>query len=659
MKYSLFFCLSIILFSIKSFAPVAWSDYPVYPGSDLGVNYSPAKTTFKVWAPKASEVMLRLYSTGNAGQVLDSINLTKSNNGTWSISITKDLKNLYYTFQVLQEDKWLLESPDIYAKAVGLNGKRGMIVDLSKTNPEGWNRDRRPRFKNYNDIILYELHVRDFSIDPHSGILHKGKFLGLTETGTKNSDGESTGLDHLKELGITHVHLLPSFDFSSIDESAPQLNQYNWGYDPLNYNVPEGSYSTNPYDGNTRIREFKQMIKTFHDNGISVILDVVYNHTANRQSGFNQFVPGYYYRHNVDGSYSNGTGCGNETASERPMMRSFMNWSVAYWAKEYHIDGFRFDLMGIHDVETMNLLSETLYKIDPQVFIYGEGWAAGKSPLPENLRAVKGNVARLKDVAVFSDDIRDGIKGKWNDLTSKGFVSGQAGNAESVKFGIVGSTYHPQVDYSKVNYSKSAWAKEPAQCINYVSCHDDNTLYDRLKISNPGISEDSIIKMDLLSNAIILTSQGIPFLHAGEEMLRTKHGVANSYHSPDSINAIDWSRKTQYAFVNKYYKDLIRLRKDHPAFRMPSNTMIQQHLKFLDTNDPLVIAYMLTDHANNDSWKNILVIFNGNSEKHMLRIPTGKWNIVGEEAGINEHGSGYADGGIIILPATSTILLRQ
>jgi pullulanase len=341
------------------------------------------------------------------------------------------------------------------------------------------------------------------------------------------------------------------------------------------------------------------------------------------------------------------------------MMRKYMIESVVYWAKEYHLDGFRFDLMGVHDIETMNEISAALHKIDPTIFIYGEGWTAGNSPLAEDLRAVKKNVSKLDKIAAFNDDMRDGIKGGWSDVKSKGFVSGAAGNVESVKFGIVGSTQHAQIDYSKVNYSKAPWAAGPYQSINYVSCHDDNTLFDRLKISNPDASEADLIKMDKLSNAIVLTSQGVPFLHAGVEMLRTKQGVANSYNSPDSINQIDWSRKSKYKTVVDYYKELIELRKNHPAFRMPSTQMIQSHLSFLETKDTNIIAYQISRNANGDSWKNILVIFNGNTTDKRINIPEGNWMLAADGNTINEKGIKQVSAGETPIPATSTYILYE
>jgi len=645
---------------LASFKPAdknPFDSYPVYSGSDLGVKYSPLKTTFKVWAPKASEVKLRLYDAGEGGNAISTVDMAKGINGTWRAVISKNLKNKYYTFQIKQDGNWLLEAPDIYAKAVGINGHRGMVADMTATNPAGWQNDRRPMLKSADDIVIYETHIRDISINPNSGIKHKGKFLGLAESGTKSPDGESTGLDHIKELGVTHVHLLPSFDFNSIDEKKPN-EKYNWGYDPLNYNVPEGSYSTNPYDGNVRIKEFKTMVQAMHKKGLRVILDVVYNHTSDiKNSNFSQFAQGYFYRQNPDGSYSNATACGNEVASERPMVRKFMIESVVYWAKEYHLDGFRFDLMGVHDIETMNQISVALHKINPTIFIYGEGWTAGNSPLLESQRAVKINTAKLDKIAVFSDDMRDGLHGGWSNIKEKGFVSGAADKTESVKFGIVASTPNKQVDYSKVNYSKAPWAAQPYQTITYASCHDDNTLFDRLKISNPDASEADLIKMDKLANAIVLTSQGVPFLHSGAEMLRTKNGVANSYNSPDSINQIDWSRKTKYKAVFEYYKGLIALRKAHPAFRMPSTKMIQDNLKFIDTGDTGIIAYQISNNANGDKWKNILVVLNGNASAKNFKMPAGKWTLVADGETVNQKGIKTVGAGDFEVSGTAAYVL--
>jgi pullulanase len=652
------YSLSILpLFSAAQKQTSSFDNYPVYHGNDLGVNYSPTRTLFKVWAPTATEVILRLYEEGDGGNALRTMNLRKEKNGTWLATIQGDLKNQYYTFQVKHEGKWLDETADMYAKAVGVNGKRGMIIDLDDTNPENWRKDKRPRVKSYTDIIIYESHIRDISIDNGSGIKNRGKYLGLTEAGTKSHEGLSTGLDHLKELGITHIHLLPAFDFNSIDESKLELNKYNWGYDPLHYNVPEGSFSSDPYDGKVRIREFKQMVQALHAKQIGVVMDVVYNHTSNLKTPFNQFAPGYFYRHNKDGSYSNASACGNETASERAMMRKFMIESMSYWAKEYHIDGFRVDLMGIHDIETMNLIRDALNKIDRSIFVYGEGWTAGPSPMPEELRAVKKNTLKLKDIAAFSDDIRDGLRGPYSNSKEKGFVSGKPGNAESVKFGIVASTQHPDIDYKKVSYSKAPWAVHPHQAINYVSCHDDPTLFDRLIEANPNASEADIIKMDKLAQTAVLTSQGVAFIHSGAEMLRTKMGVHNSYNLPDSINLIEWSRKTKYKNVFDYYKGLIALRKNHVSFRMPTTAMIQKHLKFIDSKDPLFISYQIQD-VPGDKWKQIIVLLNGDKEPKNFELAPGKWNLAVDGELVSEKGNRELQGNIIVPATTAYILFK-
>jgi pullulanase len=595
-----------------------------------------------------------LYAAGDVGAASSTIDLTKGEAGTWEATINGDIKNQYYTFQTNIADKWLMESPDMYAKAVGLNGKRGMVIDMATTNPAGWAGDKRPVQKSFTDIVLYEMHVRDQTVSPNSGITNKGKFLGLVETGTRSPEGELTGLDHLKQLGVTHIHLLPSFDYSS-DEANP--NRYNWGYNPQNYNVPEGGYATNPYSGNVRIKEFKQMVKTMHSNGLRVILDVVYNHTSNVNGAvFTQFAPGYFYRHNADGSLSNGTGCGNETASEKAMMRKYMIESVAYWVREYHLDGFRFDLMGVHDIATMNAISDTLHKIDPTIFIYGEGWDAGRSPLPAEQRALKRNMQQVNQVAAFSDDIRDALRGAR--VKTKGFVSGEPGTGETVKYGIVASTQHPQVNYN-ISRSKAPWAKEPYQTITYASCHDDHCLFDRLKVANPNATEAELIQMDKLADATVFTSQGVPFIMAGEEFLRTKYGVSNSYNKPDSINQLDWSRKTKYKNLFEYYRGYIALRKHHPAFRMPSTAMIQQQLEFVPTGDSLVVGYRLKDHANGDKWKNILVLLNGNTSAKKVSIPAGNWSLVADEQRVDEKGIRNKITGTVELPATAAYVLYQ
>jgi pullulanase len=447
--------------------------YPVYNGKDLGLTYSPKAATFKIWAPTATAATLNLYKSDIGGNAVRSINMNKGENGVWQITLPENLKNSYYTFQVNIGNAWSEEVVDPYAKACGTNGLRAQVIDLKETNPVGWAQDKSPNFSSTNkqtDAVIYELHVRDASIHTSSGIKNKGKFLGLAEVGTKNSAGQSTGLSHIKELGVTHVHLLPFYDYNSVDETKAAV-QYNWGYDPVNYNIPEGSYSTNPADGKVRIKELKELIKTMHSNGLRIIMDVVYNHTAlTKNSNFNILVPDYYYRKRADGSFSDASSCGNETASDNAMFQKFMIESVVYWVKEYHIDGFRFDLMGIHDIETMNLISDTLHKIKPSIVLYGEGWTSSSSPLPDDKRALKKNAAKLNGIAVFSDDMRDGIKGSVFNINDRGFATGQIENSESVKFGIVAAGKHPQINYSKVNYSKEPYTAGPAGLINYADC---------------------------------------------------------------------------------------------------------------------------------------------------------------------------------------------
>ena len=641
LHYSIMFLITALLYSCNGNNKVlTYDDYPVYDGTDLELTYTPTASKFKLWAPTADDVKLLLYDNGDEGSATEIVDMYKSDNGTWETEIKENLKGKFYTFQLKIGEKWLDETPGMWVKATGINGKRAAIIDISETNPDGWENDVRPPLKNFTDIILYEVHVRDFSVSPNSGIKNKGKFLAFTEFGTKNSAGLSTGIDHLKELGITHVHLLPSYDFASIDESKPEENKYNWGYDPMNYNVPEGSYSTNPKDPKTRIFEFKKMVQALHSSGIRVIMDVVYNHTyTGEKSHLNLTAPGYFYRFNADSTWSNASGCGNETASERTMMRKFMVESVLHWATEYHVDGFRFDLMGIHDIETMNAIRAALDKIDPSIFIYGEGWTAAGSPLAEEKRAVKKNAKQLKNIAVFSDDIRDALKGSWMHSEVPGFVSGTDSLEESVKFGIVGGGTHPQVDYTKLIYSKESYVNNPTQIINYVSCHDDMCLVDKLNESKPENARvDELIRFNKLAQTIVFTAQGVPFIYAGEELYRNKKGVHNTYQSPDSINQIDWDFKTKNKDIYNYYQGLISLRKAHAAFRIPSQELVQKHLKFIDLQIPNVIAYTLTDHVNGEKWKDILVIYNGNRKAKSITIPEGVWNVVCHNGLINLNG---------------------
>lgn len=640
----------------------SYDKYPSYYGSDLELVYTPEQSVFTLWAPSADRVRLNLYASGEGGDPEEQAEMEKAGYGTWRIHIDRDLKGSFYTFQIEKNGKWLNETPGIWAKAVGINGNRAAVIDWNETNPEGWESDRSPELKMYSDIILYELHHRDFSIAPDSGIENKGKFLALTETGTKTPEGEATGLDHLKELGVTHIHILPSFDFATVDETRLDENHYNWGYDPKNYNVPDGSYSTDPANPVVRIREFKEMVKSLHQNGFRIVLDVVYNHTASTDhSNFDLTVPGYFYRQNADGSYSNASGCGNETASEREMVRHYIIESVKFWAREYHIDGFRFDLMGIHDIETMNRLRSELLEIDPTIFVYGEGWVAADSPLPFEQRAVKENVGQMEGIGVFNDEFRDGLKGSTFDEQEPGYASGNInGHFEPVKYGIVGGTDHPQVDYGGLLYCNAPYAGAPSQMINFVSCHDGYTLVDKLKLSVQGDhATDELIPIDKLVHTVLLTAQGIPFIRSGEEIMQDKQGEPNSYKSPDSINRIDWSLKAKNREVFDFIRGLIALRKAHPAFRIPTVEGLQQWLRFMDTGDSGVIAYTLGEYANNDEWKEILVAYNGNRHEAEIGIPEGEWNVVCRNGQIDPEGKDRLPGGSVKIAASSALILYR
>lgn len=632
-----------------------FASYPTYNGDDLEMTVTQKSTSFRLWSPKAQAVQVNLYNNGAYGQPYSTLDMTfHPENGTWTAEVPEPLYGKFYTFRVRQNDKWLKETPGVWAKGVGVNGNRAAIINLKDTDPEGWDKDSGPAVENFTDVILYEMHHRDFSMHPSSGIANKGKFLALTEPGTLSPDSLKTGIDHLKELGITHVHILPSYDYNSVDEANPQFNTYNWGYDPLNYNAPEGSYSTNPSDPTARIREMKEMIKALHDNGIGVVMDVVYNHTAtNDDSNFELTAPGYYHRHWDDGRYSDASGCGNETASDRQQMRDYIINSIKYWTKEYHIDGFRFDLMAIHDTETMTEAAKAIKEINPDAFIYGEGWTAGDSPLAPERRALKENVSKMDGIAVFSDDIRDAVKGHYSNAQDRGFATGKPGLEETVKIGIVASTNHPQVDYSKGANSKFAYASSPEMIVNYVSCHDDLTLTDKLLKSMPDASQSDRLNAAKLAQTIVFTSQGTPFMFAGEEIFRDKKGVHNSYKSPDSINAIDWGQKLTFSDQFNYYKNLIALRKAHPAFRMTSADQIAKHIVFdnIDSSKtPNLISYSITDNANGDSWKEIKVVFNGASSPQTVNIKKGNWTVIAKDYQINADGLGSSKGGKITLP---------
>ena len=611
--------------------------------------YSPRETVFKLHAPaNAKRVLVRIYAEGQGGKPLQTLRMKPAGKGMWSVTAKGDLKGRFYTFDIPTFN--LGETPGIFAKAVGVNGRRGAIINLEETNPEGWNADKRPPLASPADLVIYELHHRDFSIHPSSGIKHKGKFLALTE---------EKAISHLRQLGINAVHVLPSFDFASVDETRLDKPQYNWGYDPLNYNVPEGSYSTDPYRPEVRIREFKQMVQALHKAGIRVILDVVYNHTYDLSgSAFQRTWPDYFYRKRADGTYSDGSGCGNETASEQPLMRQFMIESMKHWAKEYHIDGFRVDLMGVHDIETMNRIQAEMQKIDPSIYIYGEGWSAGTCAYPQEKLATKANTAQMPGIGAFSDELRDALRGPFSDDRKPAFLAALNGNEESLKFGIVGAIAHPQVDMSQVNYSKKPWANQPTQMISYVSCHDDMCLTDRIRNSIPGITTAELIKLDLLAQTFVFTSQGVPFMLCGEEMLRDKKGVHNSFCSPDSINELNWTNLERYPQVFAYYKGLIALRKAHPAFRLGNAELVRKHLEFIKA-PANVVAYRLKDHAGGDAAKDIVVLLNANREAQVVDVPQGDYRAVVCDGVVNGDGLCTMKGGKVTVDAQSALILMS
>jgi pullulanase len=618
------------------------------------MTYTPEATTFKLFAPdNAKKVTLRIYQDGLGAKALKTVKMSHTGHELWTATVKGNLMGKFYTF-----DMGNGECPGVFAKAVGVNGNRGAIIDRTKTDPEHWCCDQGPVVKSPVDLVVYEMHHRDFSI-AREDAKYPGKFMALTEP---------WAIDHLKALGVNAIHILPSYDYGSVDETRLADNKYNWGYDPVNYNVPEGGYSTDPYKPEVRIREFKEMVKALHDANISVILDVVYNHTYDiEHSNFQRTYPDYYYRKTADGQYSNGSGCGNETASDQPMMRKFMIESVKYWINEYHIDGFRFDLMGCHDIETMNLIRKAVDEINPSIFIYGEGWSAGACAIPNEKLGMKANITQMPGIAAFSDEIRDALRGPFDDDTKPGWLasgirilksSELAVQKESMKFGIAGAIEHPQVDMTKVNYSKTPWALEPTQMMSYVSCHDDMCLVDRLKASLPGISETELIRLDLLAQTAVFTSQGVPFILSGEELLRTKQGVHNSFESPDSINHLDWGNKSKYPQVFDYYKNLIALRKNHPAFRLGSADLVRKHLEFLDTPEKTV-AYRLKNYAGRDDWRNIIVILNASKADTEITIPEGHYTIVCCDGQINEQGLGTLKGSKAIVDAQSALIIHD
>ena len=636
-------------------------DYEVYTGNDLGAVYSPKMTRFKVWAPEAESVKLNLYKQGEGDNLIEQHVMKKSVNGTYVFEKQGDCNGIYYTYTVVNHGEEQ-EAVDPYTKAAGVNGQRGMVINLAKTNPQGFELDGYRNPEHITDAIIYEGSVRDFTMDESSGVFHNGKFLGLTEANTTNHFGEATALDYISGLGVTHVQILPAFDFETVDEKN-QKAQYNWGYDPDNYNVPEGSYAVSPYDGAVRIQEMKQMVLALHSRGIGVIMDVVFNHTYRRDdSNLQKIVPGYYYRSDETG-YTNGSGCGNEVASDRPMVQKLIVDSLIYWAKEYHIDGFRFDLMGVLDIDTMNVIAERLKEIRPDIYLYGEGWNGGPSSLAEEKRAFKASAKKMPGIGMFNDDIRDTIKGSVFYDDHLGFVNGGTHLENALRYGITGAVAHPQVDYDA--YGSKPWAKEPGQSINYVSCHDNYTLWDKLSVSCPEASEEKKKAMNRLCAAIVFTSQGVPFIQAGEEFLRSKplpekKGFAeNSYNMPDAVNSIKWDNIHEYPDMIAYYKGLMALRKAHPVFRMQSEAEMTQNLCFLSDTPENVVAYLLKGKGADDTPENILVIFNGNDEEILYNLPEGKWKILVDDKTAGADGKKNISEKTDVEPLSALVLEKE
>ena len=601
------------------------------PSLDNECVYTPRQTKFAFWSNVAEQMEVQLYEDAQQ-DAYRTIPLTKTENDFWQATVKGDLLGLYYTVRSFQNNQWSAESPGIFAKAVSVNGARAAIIDMRETDPEGWTNDSRPAMPDETDIVVYETHIRDFTMSPHSGVVHKGKFLGMAECA-----------DYLSELGVTHVQILPFFDYGSIDETTLAKNRYNWGYDPVNYNAPEGGYSSDPYNPVVRIREAKEMIQALHAAGIRVIMDVVYNHTYNAEGcALGRVVPYYFYRMNEDGTYANGSGCGNETASDHEMMRRFMVASVCYWAKEYHIDGFRFDLMGIHDQETMRQIRAALDEIDPTILTYGEGWAAMSPAYPYEELAMKQWTYKMPRVGAFSDDIRNALIGSPFDH-ERGFASGNPASAKDVMRGLIAC---PE------------WSGEPMQHVSYITCHDNYCLRDRIDISATGETEQTKIRMSKLAQTAVLVSQGMSFIYGGEELYRTKRGVDNSYQSPDSINIIPWENKIQYNDLYAYYREMIAIRRAHKGFRLGSKEAVKEHVEFLDTDNEHLIIYAIKDLEGIDSAKTLIVLLNGGSQSAEAEVPEADYTVLAHDGQANNKaGLGRIQTGhIVVEPYSATIL---
>ena len=618
-----------------------------YAGNDLGATWGPEKTQFRLWAPTADSVQICLYKTGDAeaDDLLETLDMTLDVQGTWVASKDSDLNGVYYTYLVDRDNK-KVEVCDPYARTTGVNGNRAMVLDLTSTNPQGWDADKDPNFdKEITDAVIYELHVRDLSMNENSGIKNKGKFLGLAETGTKNPDGISTGLDHIKSLGVTHIHLLPVYDYGFTDESLP-LPQYNWGYDPVNFNAPEGSYATDATKGEVRVAEMKQMVKTLHDNGLSVVMDVVYNHVYDGENFcFNQIVPGYFSRINSDGVWSSGSICGNDTASERNMVHKYIVDSVCYWADEYHIDGFRFDLVGLIDVDTINTITTEVKKKHPNVIFYGEGWDMPTELTKPCELTIQPNSPKVPDFSFFNDTIRDLLRGNIQKDTAPGYIAGAPTAKEILNACFMGMP---------------AWAANPYQCINYVSCHDNHTLFDRIALTAPEASYADRIRMNRLGAAFSMLSQGVPFFHAGEEMLRTKPDGKggfdeNSYRAPDEVNAFRWETlgDKDHKTTVEYYRGLIAFRKAHDVLRLKLRKDVVNAVDMLPIRDSKVVVFKVHDEK-----EELLLIFSASDEAVSVALPEGNWNVCIQDDAAGTNTLAVVSGSVEVAPISATVLVK-
>ncbi|MEE0952095.1 MAG: type I pullulanase [Paludibacteraceae bacterium] len=606
--------------------------------------YTPEKTIFTFWSSVAEKMEVRLYNTYDATE-FEVITLQEKNDDFWTATVKGDQLGKFYTVCSYQNGEWGQESPGIFAKAVSVNGQRAAIIDMQATDPQGWENDQRPAMTDPTDVVVYETHMRDFTIDATSGIANKGKFIAFTEQGTQTAEGLASGIDHLKELGITHIQILPMYDYGSIDETTLDLNKYNWGYDPVNYNVPEGGYSTNPYDPATRIREAKTMIQALHAAGIRVIMDVVYNHTYSVEGcALGRVVPQYFYRMNEDGTYANGSGCGNETASDKEMMRQFMVESVCYWAREYHIDGFRFDLMGIHDQETMRQIRAALDEIDPSIITYGEGWAASSPAYPYEQLAMKQWTYTMPRVGAFSDDIRNALIGSPFDH-HRGFASGNTASRDAVRYGLVACP---------------DWSGEPMQHVSYITCHDNYCLRDRIEVAAAEETEATKLRMNKLAQTTVMVSQGMTFFYGGEELFRTKQGVENSYQSPDSINVIEWANKQTYNDLYTYYREIIKIRRQHKGFRLGTAELVKNHVEFPETTQEGLIIYRIKDLQGIDTAASLVVLLNGTPEPMEVEVPQATYTVLAHDAQANASGMGTIEGGKVqVAPYSATILAEM